>query len=1836
MSKYYDGNITSKHTDWGGDESTNNLPVRGSKIQEFIKSTFDNKIGCLYYDQTNNRYIAFADKENRDAYLADPTLTSYVLGTFDAPFNYSAAITLTSSSYVALLAGSTGQYIDFTFDTLNKQGQSVGEDVIVTFAFIKNGNKTVVSQKVRYGSSVHFNADAYLSTGTNTVIVGISGVNTLAATTVGITYNVIDLSLSDSLDISKVYDLSNGKTAVAAIPYTVSGQGTKEMEFYLDGILLDYVKVEDEVVDVTASRTKYITLTNLSQGIHSLQFRGYVTINGEKFYSDILYRDLIVYTGVDKNPIIALQATVPVGNAVVSGVLGIWDITQYVPYEIKFAIYNPIGAAQTEAVITVDSKEQARIMTSNSQVVSYSLRASVYGAKTMTITAGSSIHSATLNIAVTTMNISEIKDGLVLSLSAVGKSNLDKDKESWVFGSYSAAFSGFKWNQQSGWNGNRLRISKGASVTVSFAPFSSDVTSTGATMEFEFATRDVTDDDAVICDLRGSNGAGLLLTASKATLVSSSGKSVSTYYKALDNNRITFVINKKTGVSRKLMMLLFINGEDSGSVNFGSGDTFTNSASIVVGGTSLATVDLKEIRIYSAALTDEQVLNNYIISRDTVDDMMSVYDRNDVYDEGTLNFSTDKLAAFAPVMIVTGDVAALENTTDKNKTIYVDINYINFQDTTLSFTAKGAKMKPQGTSSMGYPKKNFRIYTNVGTMYDYKGNVIEKGAYAFKANAQKVSCWCLKADYAESSGTHNTGIARLWNQVMYGAQLGGAYVLRTQAQKAALASKYAYDVRTTVDGFPITMFYRPSDAANLIFLGKYNFNNDKSTESVFGFKDIPGFDNAKMQCWEVLNNGHHLCNFKDTANFDTEWTDAWEARYPDKCKETADLKDIAMWISSTRHESDTVYNSSQITISGEVKKDEDLQYGSSDKYVANGSYEDTATNRQNKFSREKWDYLDVYKVAAYYIYLMRFGAVDQPVKNSMWTSEGINGVGTHCKWFFINYDNDTINGLVNDGFQVVPWNALRSTVDTRYTDTTYFFAGHDSTLWNNLEADDEFMRIVADIDAALYQAGLNYDKVCDMFDVQQAGKWCERVFNQDAQYKYIGPYTDSGINNLFMLQGSRTSQRRWWLNKRFSLFDSKFVSGEYKAKSLEFKCANAPAGVKFSIMAGVPLYYGYGINNVPQETGIVLGKDDSHTFTTKSVLNVGDPVRIYSAFNLKELNLSNLMKYLSTLTITEVYNEISGSNLRKLVIGSSTDTNSSLSDISGIAKAVNLEYLDIQNMRGVVSLDLSENVNIETLIATGSGLMGVTFAKGAPVKTIAFPASVNVLDLEHLPNLANSGLSITGGSAAISAVTIKDCTSFDSKAWLTDWMSVKTTANKDCTVNIEGIAWMSVTADFMLSIGKIKTEGGDLSLRGCVELTNITLEQAKLLKVIYGENCFAKDRELYFKVPDSIFISGPTTVASGNSAQYSLDVYLNDPNNIGTTSYCLYENGEVKTDNGVTIDVNTGLLVSTLQTSEFVVTVRGKHTCKDGTIFIKDINVTFSPPVYPRDISITGPKAIDTIGAYNYTVTMGNKSLVTGSYDVVWSVAPNSISNFVELVNLSSECCTLKVKSLPADNTTVKIIISYEVDATVKSTGSVTLSLVLPGVIMTNSSNAEVLAVCKAQGWCASDKYMLKSEAESVKSIGTYFNSCQMTQFDEFKYFTGITNIDGNYAFCYCQSMKSITLPNSLVRVDGKGVFGDCAKLEKIIIPSKCVYLFSSLFDHCDSLKSIYCYALQAPYCFDNAFGSEDYNYAGNKTRNTGENKLFVPANSTGYDTGPWLETLCDTSKCGFTLYKTL
>ena len=1879
MGKVYDERI-NKSTNWGGDDSTGGLPVAGSRVQEFIKEQLNGKAGIFYYDSSNNRYIVFSDAESRDEYLADTTKTDLIIGTFDAPFNYSAQITMSSPTYVAILAETKNNYIDFTFDTMNKSGQSVGEDVICTYTFIKGGNKKTVTEKYRYGQAVHFKVDDYISTGANAITVGIVGQNTLAATAIGITYQVVDLKLSDTYDISQSYNLVSNPSSTAAIPYAVSGYGTKVMEWYLDGKLLDYVKVEDEIVDVSTTRTKYIPLSNLSQGAHSLQYRAYTILNGEKFYSDIIYHDLIVITGANKNPVIGVSAIIPVGNDIVTGNLQLFGITQYIPYELNFAVYNPQTVASTNATVAIDGNTVSVVQTHNGEQAIYSLRPDEYGLKTLTITAGETVYTVTLNITKSSISLAPITDGLQLDLMALGKSNNDVNREEWLYGLYSATFKGFNWNNTSGWVNNRLVINAGAYVDINISPLASDPINLGRTLEFEFSTENVSDDDAIICDLRNEAGTGLLITASEAILTSAGGSRVGTKFKSGENYRITFVINKKAGATNKGLLFIYINGKFSGSVNYSSSDNLTSDRVLRIGDTIKADIHLKALRFYNSVLSSDQVLNNHILYRDTTSEMLSLYERNDVYEEGTQNLSVDKLARQCPVMIFTGDIPALENTTDKNKTIYVDVDYINMQETWRSFTAKDIRLRPQGTSSMGYPKKNLRPYTGYGQMWDNMGNIIVDGLYSFVDRAQPVNVFCLKADYAESSGTHNTGIARLWNQVMSDAQLNGEYVLRTEAQKAAIANNYPYDVRTTVDGFPVNVFYRLTADSELIYIGKYNFNNDKSTESVFGFRDIPGFDNSRMQCWEVLNNGNHLALFQDMDNFDTEWDQAYEARYPDKNTNVADLKAFSQWVVSTK---------------GNVEK----------------------------FKAEKWDHLDVYKVAAEYIYLMRFGAVDQPVKNGMLTSED----GIH--FYYINYDNDTIGGLRNDGPLAYNYDIDRQTIDTSFSELVYAYAGHESTLWNNLEADDEFMRIVSEVDNALYIAGLSYEKTIDMFDNQQSGKWCERVYNQDAQYKYIEPYTDSGINNLYMLQGARSAHRRWWLSHRFDLLDSKYVSGAYKAKSIEFKAANAPAGIEFSIVSGNNIFYGYGLNNEVIESGVRLDVGQSHTFTSKQVINVGDPVRIYSAVNVQELDIHNFIEYLSTLNIAEVFNSTVGTKLKKLVMGVNTATdnrrNTSLSDISGLLQAKRLEYLDISGYQNITSLDLSAHAYFKVLKAFESGLTSATFASGASVNTLELPDTMQTIYFDNLPNLG-SGFSIKNFGRNVHSIFIRNCSRLNTKDFIFNWNANRLSDGASCMVTLEGISWAGVNANDLISLGSIKDAGGTLSLKGMIALVSVTQDQLNSIKRIFGDDCTTLGSELYIKAPDGVFVTGPVELLEGNSAQYSASVFSD---NVGTVEYYILSgSSEVSSYNGVTIDKTTGYMTTTITGSDRTITVRIKHLPTQGAIVRGEMQVKVNKLIFPTSATISGQQLLNSTGNARYDLKINTQN-VNGEYTTEWSLSGDAFEQGLVVIGAQYKSyCILNVLSTPSELTTfeLKAITKKGYNSQVTASVAFSIDLFIPGVIMTKKSNPEVLQLCYNAGWCASQDYMTELEAKAVSDIGNVFYNKNIKIFDEFRYFIGLTELGsscfanctnltsivvpegvtslGDQCFFSCSRLTSIVIPESVTSL-GSNCFFSCSKLTGIVIPEGVTIINSGCFNNCSSLTSIVipegvtslgdqCFAnctnltsivisesvtrlgdscffnysdltsIVIPegvtslgnYCFQSCsnltsitinrniaptaytivFGGSSSNYTGRTTYDQGTNILYVPVGATGYDTGVWLDPLCNAEKCGFTISYTL
>lgn len=1737
MAKISENMIPDINADWGLDAS-NNLPYSGEAVQEFIKRTLKQKYGYFHYDDGNNRYLVFADEESKNLYISDPSANaSLLLSSFDAPFNYSAKIEMVSESYKAVLIGTTGNLLQFKFAVEDKSGNNTGENADCTITLVNQGvkktiNKIYTAQQGREGIIVEL--DNYLTEGTNNISINIKGVNSLAATTVSVVYQLVNLKFTDSLDISKVYNTDE----LLEISCVVEGAGTKVIDWFLDGEQLPY-EITDEIPYITAyTVNKNISLNGLNPGVHSIQYRLRSQVGENQFYSQTLFRNFFVL-GVEKT-IIGIAAELPVGvEPIKSNVLDrLYGMIQYVPYNLRYAIYNPSESATNAVQIFLNNELQLTTNIVNGVENNSSIMSGEFGNLPIKITVNGVDYEMTSDTSISTIGVSEIANAK-LNLRAFGRDNGAIDRESWTYGDYSTTFNGLYWNAQSGWVDNTLIINTGASASINYVPFERDPMSAGKTIEVEFATRNVIDNDGVILDLTNENGHGLLITASEARLVTSDNKVVSTKFKAEEQNRISFIINRRESGNNAGFVFIYVNGILSGAAEYSNTATIRVTKNIVFNGSS--DVLLKQIVIYDKPLSSDEILNNYILYRDSISEMLSIYNRNNVTtDDGQL--SPEKLVNTLPVMYFTGldenrGIPFLETQTGKEATkidTYFDIEYENAQDKELNFKLKYARVRIQGTSSSYYPRKNYRFYSNKedeSVLYDWQGNVVEDRQYSFKKGAQPVDCWCLKTDYAESSGSHNTGVAKLWNKVMKNAQIEKENVLMTTAQKIAAQNGYPYDVRTTVDGFPIVVFYRNSYNHPWQFLGKFNFNNDKSTPSVFGFCDIPGFDNSRMQCWEVLNNGHALCNFTrfDDEYFDKNWEDAFEARYDEDNPLIDDLKEFCRWIYSTKGASD-----------GVNVLDESLM---------------------TKFKTEKWDHLDVYKMAAYYVYIMRFGAVDQTVKNSMFTSED----GEH--FFFINYDNDTIFGVRNDGLLKHGPYIDRQSIDPEKagTDNPYVYAGHDSVLWNNLECDTEFMEIVKKVDSALHDAGLTYAEVIDMFENEQTLKWCEKVCNTDAHYKYIAPPSGRVIESL---QGNRNSHRRWWVSERFNLYDAKFVTGDFKNYVVELKIVGEQ--IPFAkITAAKRQPYGYEILNSASLVTDVLNIGDTYSFVSPEgqTLQEGDPISIYSACNIEELDLSGCMDCALKVDLSRIHSPSVGNALKRVIMNGN---NNALDDttFTGTDKLTRLEYLDIQGMHKLGSINLSNSLNLKTLLAKNSGLTEVNLAPGCLIERLELPASTAAVILEDLPLLTHSNLILEGEWSNVRQIKITGCPNITNDFDLIWNWYTKTEHIDTRSLELHNINWDGVNIDRLIAIG----QNTNVILKGVIKLNSILPEEKNkllTLKKLFGDNIFDSNSDLHIYGPDAIYVFGPEdgVILEGNDYQFNTIIFSADS---GKLIYDI----RVGERDGVEIDEQTGLLTTVENGANdeelTIVTlfVRGQER------FIDECNVLVKKRIYPESIVITGPNKIsEETTTYKWVTSTQN---ITGKYKTEWSLT-GDVLDFVKIEYQNETECTITRFATPENLATGVLTLKFikVLDNTVFNTVKLNVRVVNPNVIMTLDTNPEALRILYA--YCShrmsSPNYLLKTEAETFENSDFYvngttgiFSKSNVIHFEEFEYFTKITTIPA-YCFDGCINLVEIVLPENIETISARAFQN--TKLNTIHLPRKVKNLDKTAFISSNELTSI-------------------------------------------------------------------
>lgn len=1763
--KVYDIDI-DKSIEWSGDATTGNLPVSGRAIQKFLKDNLEKRFGILYYDQNNNRYLAFADATNRDLYISDPIANAnLVLGTWDAPAAYTMTYNLLTDTTVYILNGQKGNYLRYTFDTLNKNNKSVGEAVSVTYKF-SNGN-TVNTLKKEYaaGTIVELLLDDYLLIGTNRIQVVITGLTTLVSTSFLITYNVVQLDLATSYDMAKV-----NTTDTLIIPYTLSGAGTKTTEFFIDGEKIDALG-EDTTVTTSVSKSRNIDLSKLSNGIHSIQIRSYVVSNSQTFYSKTLYRNFILDRNIGLvGNYIGIGVDLPVGTIIAAGSDVNLNVTQFESFSLQYFGYNSGALQILPILIKLDDVTIASVEQQNDVVNTWNYIPREYGNYTLHfISDGHDMHVG-LNIKQSTTGLTEVTSGLTLKLSAIGRSNNDTDKDSWTYGDYSTTFNNFKWTLLSGWDGKALVMTNGANIDINVKPCFSDIKTTGAAIEVDFMATNVIDDDAVIfSSVNPDTGVGCQITGQMLSITSPAGTTCKMMYKSEERNHVIFMITKTSETYHNLM-LIFINGIMSAAAIYQNTESFIGQQTVKVGDPNgKAGIHLYNIKTFVSDFSADEAVNEYIISKEDSSELLEIYNRNNIYDDNG-NVSIDKIATICPVMKVTGDLDTLMATSDKTISVIGDIDYINLQNPEKSFKSTGTKIKLQGTSSLGYPRKNWKIDIGYGVLYDSDGKKVEDGRYQlydYNAGEKKFT---LKADYMDSSMSRNSSVARFWNDALYNAQIDGQYKLRTAPQiyQEANPTVYPYKIRTTPNSLPMVMFYRETENDQYIFIGQYNFLNDKGNDTLYGFDSIPGFDNSDAICFEGLENTTLMSKFRDVSNFDTKWNITWEFRYPDfgdgsdaktpeeiadKDKKLAELKTMVTWVNSTNRSSDVVYGNT-IEINAEIKT------------ASNGTVTDNDDNRLLKFKMEKWDHLDVYKVAAYYVYLMRHGAVDQVVKNTFYTSFGKGSQGTKYKWFFINYDNDTMADKINDGHLIYNYLFDRSTPSLTTQDgENYYYMGHDSVLWNNLEADDEFMAIVREVDNALYSGGMTYKSVMNTFDAKQRDIWPERVFNSNQIYKYLDPYYKDGTNNLFMLNGSLKSHDHWWLSHRYNRYDSLYISGNYKGKNIEFKVTSGQKS--FSITSGQNgVLYGYGVNNDPIETGVVIPYGESHILNLPRPLAIGDPVRIYSAQNLKGVDLSPYIETLTDLSLGGAYDSESGTtDLSEVILSDGIKTNAMLEVISGLDSLSKLTKLDIRNYTKMTSISLTNNKLLTTLLASGSGLRSIDLPKGSPITTLSLP-SMKILIFDNLPNLTTGGISLDDNGVALYDIEVSNCPGLSGsnmQSLIESWMANKATASGSCTLKLDNIAWTNFSATTLIAMGSI----GTLSLKGKIILSSITESQYNQITQLFGANVWNLNNILSINAASGAFINGPTSINYKSTGKFIATIFPITNNQVITWSVA-DSNGNAIT--GISID--NGILTV------------GEDTVKDVSVIVKAISgsttitrtVLCYGPVYPTgDSYLTAPGSINKTGDITIPLTIKPDG-VTGSYSVDWTVTGTPITDgYVTIKSQTNTELVLNVNTIYNDTNTHDINITATITTgagnqyAIKAVTTITTQ----NFLFTRNDNAEVVAKMYSAGKCASSYGMTKTECEAVTSLSDssnnpiFFNDENLKSFNELQYFTNLTYLPTS-CFYNCTNLVSIIVPNNITSM-GTQCFGNCSSLQHATINCPITSLPSATFMNCYKLLDV-------------------------------------------------------------------
>lgn len=737
-----------------------------SAIKEYVDETKVSKVsgkGLSTNDYTTTDRNKVANMANdlviidKKLYLAQDGVpleeTAVTLPSGGSGGGSSATITLKNLLESNVLTVAVGGLANLEFNFSSSEHDGDGTAYIYVGGVLK-GTKTIVTGDNKLDIS------GYIGEGTNEVKLTCMDIYSNSKS-LAYTVNAISLKITSTFDDSQLY---SGDISLRYIPY---GAIEKTIHFVVDG------NDTTAIVSETGKQQTQI-IPAMYHGTHLLKIYATATVGNIEIKSNELLFDVLC---VEDN------ATTPM----ISSAYSVTSVTQGELISIPFMVYDP---SNMEAEIILTVKQGNEVYSTSTRTVdrtrqTWSTRDYPVGQVTFTITYGTISKFHDITVVKNDIDVSVKETDLEFHLRAAGKSNSDNDRDVWTSGDVTTTFEYINW-ESTGWVNDEkgdatLRLSGDAKATINFMPFKTDARQTGRTIEMEFAIRDVNNREAVAISCL-SGGIGFTVTADTAML-SSEQSTIDCKYTDEKKVLVSFVIEPKSDYR---LMSVYLNGVQSKIDRYVENDNLQQTTPVnITVGSPYCSVDLYSIRSYNTALTKEEIRDNYIASIQDIGEQLAVYEDNNIYDDfGNLSYS--KLQPKIPSMIIIGDLPTFKG--DKKK---VTIVYYDPQNPSLCFEAQ-ATIDVQGTSSQWYVVKNFKTKTS------------DAHQLALDQIATKV--FTFKADYAEATGTHNTGTAN-FVQSLYNTPVPPQEVDER--------------VRTTIYGHPGVIFHKKDASADPVFVGRY-------------------------------------------------------------------------------------------------------------------------------------------------------------------------------------------------------------------------------------------------------------------------------------------------------------------------------------------------------------------------------------------------------------------------------------------------------------------------------------------------------------------------------------------------------------------------------------------------------------------------------------------------------------------------------------------------------------------------------------------------------------------------------------------------------------------------------------------------------------------------------------------------------------------------------------------------------------------------------------------------------------------------------------------------------